>query len=30
MAESDMQEEALTKFSTCLDIFYQKNGFIPV
>ena len=30
MSESDMQEEALTKYSTCIDLYYQKNGVIPV
>ena len=30
MAESQMSEEALTKYGTCLDLYYQKNGTIPV
>mgnify|MGYP000947106143 CR=1 FL=1 len=25
-----MSEEALTKYGTCLDLYYQKNGTIPV
>lgn len=29
MSESDMQEDALTKYTTCVDLYYQKNGSIP-
>jgi hypothetical protein len=29
MAESDMQDEALVKYSSCVDIHYEKYGSIP-
>lgn len=29
MAENDMQEEALAKYGTCVDIYYEKHGSIP-
>ena len=30
MGESDLQEEALNKYSACVDSYYQKNGSIPL
>ena len=29
MAENDMQDEALTKYSGCIDLYSQKHGSIP-
>ena len=29
MAENDMQDEALVKYSTCVDIYYEKYSSIP-
>ena len=29
MGESDMTDEALMKFSTCVDIYYEKYENVP-
>lgn len=29
MAENDMQDEALNKYTGCLDLYIEKHGCIP-
>lgn len=29
MADNDMQDDALSKFSSCIDLYFQKHDTIP-
>lgn len=30
MAENDMQDEAINKYNSCIEIYHQKHGEIPI
>ena len=30
MSENDLHDDALSRYGTCIDLYYQRHGTIPV